>query len=581
MDFFSNRDPQRHRTLLVYGILAAIWILPPLLVGFAAHLSAAPINLNLLWPITLIGLLLSSPNLGSILSITAGSMAQWRSFWLLLGLELSVAATVVGLVAIELGSRGPGGEIRWARRWDLRRAGLLARRSSRQRLSLGRWGRYMVAARSGVSLLIFGPTGSGKTAGFCIPQILEWEGAVVAISIKSDLVLNTAGVRQRRGPTDIYDPTGITGLANCTWSPLQRCQSWDRAMRMGQWLVQGRSGYGRSDPEWEHWEDAAIRLVSCALYAGASIKAPISEVLSWLDDGSGEQLGLALARVARIDQRALQWYYSVQERPERERGSCYSTSQRVLRPYIEREVANSASDASFDPHRFLTAGCGTLYIVAPQSEQERLSGIFTSLIMTIMTEAAELALNSPQQRLPQPLLMMLDECANTAPLRELPGYLSTVRSMGISIVAIFQDLAQCEARYHELAGSLVNNARALLFLSGSKDRKTLELLRDLLGKRVVQRTVRDTRGGAQISLEPEEMLPMEMGRQIKPGQAVLLYEHLPPAFLHLRSCYHDPRLIQIRNRFPFYPQVSEIHHSEGSQNKPQRGTIPASDSGKM
>jgi hypothetical protein len=128
-------------------------------------------------------------------------------------------------------------------------------------------------------------------------------GTGVAGSIKNDLVVQTAGHRQRLGRTDVFDPTGITRLGTCTWSPVSRCQDFDRALRVGQWLVQGQNGYAHRDAEWEHWEDAAIRLVTTALYTGASLTAPMAEVLSWLDDVGGDRLGSALAAVPGRDRR--------------------------------------------------------------------------------------------------------------------------------------------------------------------------------------------------------------------------------------------------------------------------------------
>ena len=215
-----------------------------------------------------------------------------------------------------------------------------------------------------------------------------------------------------------------------------------------------------------------------------------------------------------------------------------------------------------------------LYLIAPQSEQARLSGVFTSLVMTLMTDAADIAQSSPDGRLPRPLLMMLDECANTAPIRELPQYLSTVRSMGITVVAIFQDLAQCEARYGELASSIVNNARGVLFLSGSKDRKTLELLRDLTGRQRERRYTQDNSGGEQLTFEKDEMLPVELGRRLGPGRGVLLYEHLPPAILRMRNCYRDRDLRRLGTRERFVAGVTEVLPSADLGPTPSPGFDP-------
>jgi len=83
---------------------------------------------------------------------------------------------------------------------------------------LGRHGRHRVAAPEGESVLVLGGAGAGKSAALCVPAIEEWDGPVVAISRKTDLVEVTAGVRQHLGPVDVLDPGGRTGLATCNWT---------------------------------------------------------------------------------------------------------------------------------------------------------------------------------------------------------------------------------------------------------------------------------------------------------------------------------------------------------------------------
>ncbi len=565
-----NPEPTGKRSLVFYAVLLGAYLVPPAAIALPARLAGGRLeHIPDAWPVSLMQRVIDRGRAPGPWGWMGWSgVVRPGVFWVTLTLEALFLLGAVVVVARLARTTGIGVKdaSRWAHGIDVRRARLVLRRPRPLRLILGRLpgGLFrgpFVAAPPGVSVLVFGPTGSGKSAGLCVPHILEWDGPVVAISVKNDLVVQTAGERQRRGRADVFDPTGTTGFATCTWSPMARCRSFDRAMRVGQWLVQGQgqgpgAGRGTTDAEWAHWEDAAIRLVSSALYAGDALGASVTDAVSWLDDGSGTKLGLALGAVPNRDPRAVQWYQSVQERPERERGSCYSTSQKALRPYIERAVAASAVDPSFDPRNFLESDNDTLYLVAPQAEQERLAGVFASLVMTVMTDAADLAQSRSEGSLRRPLLVVLDECANTAPIRDLPQYLSTVRSMGITLVAIFQDLSQCEHRYGDLAGSIVNNARAVLFLSGSKDRKTLELLRDLAGRRLARRYTADSRGGSQVTFEKEELVAVEIGRQLGPGRAVLLLDHLCPIALRLRNCYRDPDLR--RRRLRFLPHVTAV-----------------------
>ena len=82
-----------------------------------------------------------------------------------------------------------------------------------------------------------------------------------------------------------------------------------------------------------------------------------------------------------------------------------------------------------------------------------------------------------------PLLVVLDEAANIAPLAELDMLASTAAGHGVQLVTVWQDLAQLHARYGARAApSVVNNHRAKVFLSGIADPGTLEHASALIGE---------------------------------------------------------------------------------------------------
>ena len=80
---------------------------------------------------------------------------------------------------------------------------------------------HLIAAEPRESVIVIGPTQSGKTTGFAIPAILEWQGPVLATSIKSDLLNDTYAARSTIPDADflIYDPTHSTGYATAGWTP--------------------------------------------------------------------------------------------------------------------------------------------------------------------------------------------------------------------------------------------------------------------------------------------------------------------------------------------------------------------------
>jgi type IV secretion system protein VirD4 len=138
--------------------------------------------------------------------------------------------------------RGPSGA-RWATRRDLK---AVTRRSPvAGRLVIGDVGGRLLTTEARHSVLVFGPTQSGKTTGLAIPSILEWEGPVLATSVKGDLAATTIGWRRRCGECWVFDPTGTSGEVGAGWSPLAEAGDWRGAQRVAGWMVEAtpaRSG---------------------------------------------------------------------------------------------------------------------------------------------------------------------------------------------------------------------------------------------------------------------------------------------------------------------------------------------------
>jgi type IV secretion system protein VirD4 len=145
-----------------------------------------------------------------------GPVAWWATF----GLLIAVVGAPVGLGVRRAAHRRTSEGAPWATRRRMRR--LRVRGSDSGRLIVGRTGTALAAVESRHSLLIFGPTQSGKTTGPAIPAILEWPGPVVATSTKADLVDDTIGWRSRRGEVRIFDPAHSKPSNSATASSTNR-----------------------------------------------------------------------------------------------------------------------------------------------------------------------------------------------------------------------------------------------------------------------------------------------------------------------------------------------------------------------
>jgi len=87
--------------------------------------------------------------------------------------------------------------------------------------------------------------------------------------------------------------------------------------------------------------------------------------------------------------------------------------------------------------------------------------------------------------------------------------------------------------------------RAKVIMSGVTDPPTLALLSHLLEDETIQHLATPA-ALAKAGKDPEERArhssPADALRWISPGQGVLLYGHLPPAYLTLRPWFRDRQL---------------------------------------
>jgi type IV secretion system protein VirD4 len=469
------------------------------------------------------------------------------AFYAMLAMVLAPVTTAVFLILRHrLRDRAmPGGiGARWARKGDLD----LLRVDGPQpgRLTLGRVDGRLVAAEARQSVIVIGPTQTGKTTGFAIPAILEWQGPVLATSVKSDLLRDTVDARGAVPGASvwIYDPTESTGYPSAGWTPLAGCESWQGAQRTASWLVDAAHGANAGVENAPFWYGAAEKLLAPLFLAAYHAEFTIDHVLRWLDTQAKDEVLFALELAG--DRAATNAFVANLKREERTRSNVYATAETVMAAYADPGVLASAETSDLSAERLLDGNRNTAYLCAPAHEQRRLQPLFATLIQEIAAAAYERSARTGKP-LDPPLLLVLDECANIAPLRDLTTLASTGAGQGIQLVSVFQDMAQISAVYgRDEAPTIVSNHRAKVILSGIADPRTLDYVAALLGDEEV-RQIASTTGGegrrsTTESVAYRTLAPAHVLREMTPGQGVLVYGHLPPARIAMRPWFNEPEL---------------------------------------
>jgi type IV secretion system protein VirD4 len=394
----------------------------------------------------------------------------------------------------------------------------------------------VVAAERAQSVVVVGPTQSGKTTALAVPAILAWQGPVVAASVKSDLLRSTQQKRNERGRVWCIDPTGSVGARPSSWSPLTLCGDWTDARRVAADLAETAKADGTT-ADGEFWYATAAKLLAPLFFAAARDRRSMADVVRWVDTQEASEVSFILeqAGVAEaLDAARASWC-----RDERTRSSVYTTAETILAPF----AGSTPGTDAFEPTELL-GGWHTLYLCAPAHDQRRLRGYFTALTQQVLSHAFTQATRSGKP-LDPPLLVVLDEAAHIAPLPELDGLAATCASHGIQLVTVWQDLAQVRARYGSRAPTVLNNHRAKIFLPGIADPDTLDYASRLVGDEEITTpsVTSDPKGGRSTTSTKgsRRLLPPEELRCLRRGQAVLVYGTLQPARLRLRPWWEGVR----------------------------------------
>ena len=512
---------------LVFGD-RLVWLPLPEMAGVVLRLPASAADPRAAWPLEV------RPALPGLLGFVAATA--------LCAIPPAAATVVVHRVRRSRNRRGEAA--RWASRRQL--AALRVAAAGDGRVVLGRVGRSLAAAEPRQSVLVVAPTQTGKTTGLAIPAILEWQGPVLATSVKSDLVRDTMRQRARMGEVRIFDPSDTTGLRRAHWTPLAGCADWQQARRTADRLAKAAQAAPRSGHDAEFWAQAGARFLAPLLMAAALTNRGMADVVRWIDAEEHEEVLDALD--APEHKPALNAVSAVWDADDRLRSSLSLTASLALEAYNDPTVLACAERSELNAGWLLDGHANAAYLCAPIDEQARLRPLFATLVREVVAEVYARSSRSGRP-LERPLLLVLDEAANIAPLPDLDQIAATGSGQGLQLVSVFQDLAQIHERWGARADTIVNNHRAKLFGPGVSCVRTLDYLRRVLGDAeldVVSRTVEGRGGHATTRSTTFRPLAPPNALRERAGESMLLvYGNLPPAVVQTRPWFRDPQLCRL------------------------------------
>ncbi|PPF38542.1 type IV secretory system conjugative DNA transfer family protein [Pseudoclavibacter sp. AY1H1] len=380
------------------------------------------------------------------------------------------------------------------------------------------------------SVVVEGSPRSGKGFRLLIGVIIDWPGPLITTSTRNDNLAATMKRRAKLGTVTVFDPQGLSGIANSMKiNPIRGCDDALVARQRAAALIGGTElGMSSSNSEWA--QEAEV-LLSRLLMACALGKKDVNTLRDW-----GASPDLARPAVKILENQGPPGWASALKTVldgdskllgSRWMGVAAATAPLQL-PSVAAAMCPTGDDDAFDVQAFLS-GQNTLYLIGTRSGAGAAGGFLGALLDDVVEQARRKALTSPGSRLDPPLGLVLDEIANMFSWKALPTVLSDGGGIGIWTLVVLQGFSQARTAWSaDEADTIWTSAIAKILYGGGSDESHLKGLESILGTREVRtksRSVSLQGNSTQLGIERLPVLSVDELHRIPTGYGVLAYKN--------------------------------------------------------
>lgn len=368
------------------------------------------------------------------------------------------------------------GKARFARYADIKKAGLLAE----QGVVLGKAYSKTLRLSGYEHVTVFAPTGTGKSTGITIPNLLEWQESCVVSDIKLQLFKLTSKYRESQGHKvylwSIGTPNGITHCYNpldiIGDNPYTRI---NEIQKIAAILIP-------DDPKGESvWEPQARMLfVALTLYVldTRGMQKTISAVVRLFKSQSNFVgfINNTLANRDDLDPVCRENLMKLAEVSEKTRSSVTFTFTSRFELFDNPLIVAATSRSDFDV-RNLRREKMTIYVGVTNDNLVRLSPLLTIFYQQV---ADVLTRKIPEEDEPYGVLFLMDEFSSLKRMESFHKNIGLYREYKLRMVLIIQELSQLYDIYGRDGAKVFINAKVRIAYTQNDD-ETCKLIESMLG----------------------------------------------------------------------------------------------------
>lgn len=369
-------------------------------------------------------------------------------------------------------------------------------------------------------VLVFAPTGSGKTRSIAIPNLFHFPYSVVCNDVKFTLFDTTSGYRQKVLKNECYCfAPGRLSRVTHRYNPLDFIPN-DKTARMTdiQRIAHIFIPDNVKDPIWGQTSRQLFKALLLFLLDSPERPTTFGEMSRLVKQADFD--GWFAHELNNTEHHDPEFYrngYAYINTPDKTRGNMLISFIGHFELFDDPIIDAATSHSDFDL-RDLRRKKMTIYVGFTDEDMERLAPLITlfwqQLISFMIKEVPDV------KKEPYPLLCLIDEFSSLGRLERLRRSLKLLREYRVRCILMFQYIAQTYEKYsHDEARAFTNIKTKVAY--ATEDIVDAEFLSKMLGtrtKRVVTRSISNQHNGSSRSqntqyqaiplMRPDEIMKM-------------------------------------------------------------------------
>ena len=393
---------------------------------------------------------------------------------------------------------------------------------------------------------IIGSSGSGKTRSWLTPQLLQAHSSYVVVDPKGGVLGQVGYFLQKKRGYKIKVFNSIDFSKSMHYNPLAYIKNEADILKFVNALISNTKGEGKEgDPFWTKAET----LLYCALIAYIIFEGPaedrnmntLVDMISGMEVKEDDEdfMNAVDYMFAGLEKRkpdcfAVKQYKKYKLSSGKTAKSILISCGARLAPFDIPQLREIMSYDELELDRMGDRKTATFFVISDtDSTYNFLVALAFSQMFNLLCERAD---NVHGGRLPHHVRVLWDEAANTGQVPGLEKLVAVIRSREVSLVLLYQQLAQCKAIYDKHAETILGNMDSVVFLGGREASTIKEISENWLGKATISMQTEGRSRGQSESynqntqrLGRELMTPSELATM--PGdKCILQLRGLPPFF---------------------------------------------------